>query len=66
MFIQYSTDEIPKIARMFGRAWTQMLCHFECKNLNDLDNKIKILGWRRRQRWQQTDWGYEAKLRRLK
>lgn len=30
------------------------------------DDALRLLGWRRREKWQETTWGWVATLRRLK
>jgi hypothetical protein len=35
-------------------------------NRREADEFLHILGWRRRTPWETTDWGWQAKLRRIK
>jgi len=63
MLIQwYKFDET---ARIFEHDNSMMLCEFPyVKSVDVLNNKILQLGVRRRGKWQKTEWGYEAKLRK--
>jgi len=35
-----------------------------CHSIDNADERLAMLGWRRREAWRKTEWGYEAKLRR--
>jgi hypothetical protein len=66
MFVQFYRDgyitSCP--ARLFHGD--DMVAALPGKSLDDVDKSIRLLGWRRSQRWQRASWGYEAKLRRAR
>ena len=45
------------------RAMTHV-CDLVASTRYQADKSLAILGWRRREKWQQTPWGWTAKLRR--
>jgi hypothetical protein len=61
MIIQWYNEE--KMARIFNQHI--MICEMR-SNISPygVDLDLKALGLRRRNRWEKTDWGYEAKLRK--
>lgn len=66
MIVQWYEDE--KRASIFHHKYNQMLAEMpDCPTTHSVEWRLKELGLRRRQKWQKTDWGYEAKIcRRLK
>jgi len=62
----YSTgiyDEEP-VCRLFHQSFQFAFADIYADTLEEAERKLRILGWRRRTQWEQTEWGYEARLRK--
>jgi hypothetical protein len=64
MKVQWYADD--KNARIFHSHVQEMIADLpDCESWMDADQKLRYLGLKRRTKWQETEWGFEATIRRI-
>ena len=56
------------LLRVFPARESTMLLDFNVdymQSLEDCEEMLRLIGWRRRGPWKQCDWGYEVSLRKV-
>jgi len=66
MIVQWYDDI--KIENRMARIFLEEseIADLHCVSLAETEISLNLLGWRRNEKWQKTEWGYEAKIRRIK
>jgi len=67
MKVQFDTADDTSRARVFRNNGTMLFELNDCDtdSRDEVDDTLKLIGWRRRTKWQRTTWGYEASVRRI-
>lgn len=57
----YGADEQASVFNRHGLILCKLI---DAHNTTEADSALRQLGWKRREAWQGTEWGFEARLRR--
>jgi len=68
MIVQFFMDEHPRSASIYETTGVRrnMIVAVlpNCPTQGAVDRRLAVLGFRRREKWQKCQWGYQASLRK--